>query len=188
VPTSLNGLALPHPYVEQRIAHIGLILTHGAIATPTGSLLWASLEQAQLKVGIGTSFLSEPFDTYDFLTERATIWSFISAHNISLSYGDQVLPKRQRQGDEFIMHFLIQQPTLSRSDLISCNQCRLAIEAVTLADIVTGDGKRIQSDYIGAHPNLTHRSKWEFPVEKPSPQDVECWRRGLVLLSSATYE
>jgi hypothetical protein len=86
------------------------------------------------------------------------------------------------------MQLLIQQATLSRSDLISCNRCRLAIEAVTLADIVTGDGKRIQSGYIGAHPDPTHRSKWEFPVEKPSPQDVECWRRGLVLLSSATYK
>jgi hypothetical protein len=67
------------------------------------------------------------------------------------------------------MQLLIQQPILSRSDLISCNRCRLAIEAVTLADIVGGNGKRIQSDYIGAHPNLTHQSKWEFPVEKPSP-------------------
>jgi hypothetical protein len=25
-------------------------------------------------------------------------------------------------------------------------------------------------------------------VEKPSLQDVECWRRGMVLLSSATYK
>jgi hypothetical protein len=130
------------------------------------------LEQAQLEVGIGMSFLSEPFDTYGFLLMEclwATIWAFISAHNISLSYGNQVLPQCQRQGDEFIMQLLIQKPTLSHSDLISCNQCRLAIEVVTLADIVTGDGKCIQSDYIGAHPNLTHWSKWEFPVEKPSP-------------------
>jgi hypothetical protein len=42
-PTSLHGLALPYPYVEQGIAHIGLILTHDAIDTPTGSLLWVSL-------------------------------------------------------------------------------------------------------------------------------------------------
>jgi hypothetical protein len=190
-PASLNGLALPHQYVEQGIAHIGLILTHGAIDTPTGSLLWASLEQTQLEVGLGTSFLLESFDTYGFLPTEclwATIWSFISVHHISLSYGNQILPKRQRQGDEFIIQLLIQQPTISRSNLISCNRGRLAIEAVTLADIVTGDGKRIQSGYIGAHPNPTHWSKWEFPVEKPSPKDIECWRHGLVLLSSAMYE
>jgi hypothetical protein len=151
----------------------------------------ASLEQAQLEFGIGTSFLLEPFDTYGFLLAEclwATIWSFISVHHISLSYGDPVLPKCQRQGDEFIMQLLIQQPTLSHSNLISCNRCHLAIEAVTLADIFMGDGKCIQSGDIGAHQNLTHQSIWEFPVEKPSPKDVEYWRRSLVLLSSAMYE
>jgi hypothetical protein len=47
----------------------------------------------------------------------------------------------------------------SRADLISCNRCRLAIGVVTLADIVTGDGKRIHDNYIGAHPNLVNTGK-----------------------------
>jgi hypothetical protein len=39
-PASLNGLAHPHPYMEQEIFHICLVLTHSAIDTPTtGSLL-----------------------------------------------------------------------------------------------------------------------------------------------------
>jgi hypothetical protein len=105
-PASLNGLALPHPYVEQAIYHICLVLTHGAIDTPTGSLLRASLEQAQLEVGIGTPFLSTPFAQYGFLLTDclwSSIWSFISSHHISLSYADQVLPKPQRERDQFIM-------------------------------------------------------------------------------------
>jgi hypothetical protein len=190
-PASLNGLALPHPYVEQGIAHLCLILTHGAIDTPTGALLRASLEQAQLEIGIGSSFLLEPFETYGFLLTDCfwkTVWAFISAHSISLSLPDQVLPQRQRQSDEFIMQRLVQQPTLSHAELISCNRCRLAIEAVTLADIVTGDGKRIIGDYAGAHPSQTHRSKWEFPVEKPCQKDVASWRRGLLLITSPTFE
>jgi hypothetical protein len=119
---------------------------HGAINTLTGLLLWASLKQAQLKVGLGTSFLSAPFELYGFLLMDclwSTIWSFILAHNISLSNPDQVLPKRQCQRDEFIMERLVQQTTLSQGKLISCNRCRLATEAMTLADIVTGDGKWI---------------------------------------------
>ena len=190
-PAALNGLALPHPHVEQGIAHICLVLMHGAIDTPTGSLLRASLEQAQLEVGLGTSFLSVPFELYGFLLTDclwSAIWSFISEHNISLSNPDQVLPKRQRQRDEFIMERLVQLTTLSQSELISCNRCRLAMEAVTLADIVTGDGKRIRGDSIGAHISATHPSTWEFPVEKPSTQDTESWRKGLVALSSATFE
>jgi hypothetical protein len=97
-PAALNGLALPHPHVEQGIAHVCLVLTHGAIDTPTGSLLRASLEQAQLEVGLGTSFLSAPFELYGFLLTDclwSTIWRFISKHNIALSNPDQVLPKRQ---------------------------------------------------------------------------------------------
>jgi hypothetical protein len=149
------------------------------------------LEQAQLEIGIGSSFLLESFDTYGFLLTDclwSTIWAFISANKISLSYPDQVLPTRQRQSDEFIMQRLVQQDTLSQAELISCNRCRLAIEAVTLADIVTGDGKCIIGDHAGAHPSLTHQSKWEFPVEKPSPQDIACWRRGLLLITSPTYQ
>jgi hypothetical protein len=88
-----------------------------------------------LLVGIGTPFLSEPFAQYGFLLTDclwSTIWCFISEHKISLSYPDQVLPKRQWQGDEFIMERLIQHATLSQQDLISCNRCRLALEAVTV--------------------------------------------------------
>jgi hypothetical protein len=92
---------------------------HGAIDTPTGSLLWASLEQAQLKVGLGTSFLSASFELYGFLLTDclwSTIWCFILEHNISLSNPDQVLPKCQRQRDEFIMERLVQLTTLSQAN------------------------------------------------------------------------
>jgi hypothetical protein len=190
-PAALNGLALPHPYVEQGIAHICMVLMHGTIDTPTGLLLRGLLEQAQLKVGLGTSFLSVPFKLYGFLVTDclwSTIWSFILEHDISLSNPDQVFPKCQRQRDEFIMEWLVQLTTLSQGELISCNRCRLAMEAVTLADIVTGDGKWIQDDSIGAHISATHPSTWELLVEKPSTQDTDSWRKGLVALSSATFE
>jgi hypothetical protein len=86
------------------------------------------------------------------------------------------------------MERLIQQPTLLQADLISCNRYRLALEAVTLADIVTSDGKRVQADVLGAHPSFTHQSKWAFPVEKPSPTDIDRWHHALSLLTSASYE
>jgi hypothetical protein len=72
------------------------------------------------------------------------------------------------------MERLVQQAGLTQKELISCNRCRLAMEAVTLADIVTGDGKCIIADRAGAHPLMTHRSKWEFPIEKPASRDVDC--------------
>ena len=190
-PASLNGFALPHPYFEQAIAHIGLVLTHGVIDFPTGSLLQASLEQAQLEVSIGTPFLSAPFRTYGFLLTDClwkSIWHFLSAHDISLLNWDQVLPQCQCQCDQFIMERLIQCPSLSQADLISCNWCQLAIEAVTLADLMTGDSWQIQEDFQAAVPLLLHQSQWQFPVEKPTPLDMARWCTGLQLITSATYE
>jgi len=118
----------------------------------------------------------------------ASIRAFISSHHISLSHATQVLPKPQRKGDKFIMEQLVQLGSLSQSDLISCNRCHLALDAVTLADIVTGDGKRIRVDYRGVHPSSTHRSHWEFPIEQPAPRDVDRWYQSLQLLTSASFE
>jgi hypothetical protein len=93
---------------------------------------------------------------------------YLCSPYLSLSFGNQVLPKCQQQGDEFIMQLLIQPPTFCRDYLISCNQCHLTIEAVTLADIVTRDGtKCIQSNYIGGHLNLTLQSQWKFLWKNP---------------------
>jgi hypothetical protein len=73
------------------------------------------------------------------------------------------------------MEHLLQCPLLSRSDLISCNRCRLAVEAVTFADLMTGDGRRIREDFWADVPLLLYRSHWAFPVEKPTPFDASRW-------------
>jgi len=62
-PTELQGLALPHTKVEQEIDHLKKILTHGAIDTPTSTLLRATLEQAQLEIGFRQSFVELPYNT-----------------------------------------------------------------------------------------------------------------------------
>jgi hypothetical protein len=42
----------------------------------------------------------------------------------------------------FIMEVLFNCDELSEADLSSCNRCRLAVESVTLADLVTADGQQ----------------------------------------------
>jgi hypothetical protein len=167
-----------------------MVLTHGAIDTPTGSLLRASLEQAQLEVGLGIPFLDADFEEYGFLLTDClwkAIWEFVSTYQISLEYPDNVLPKRQRHNDQFIMEVLSDCDELSPADLISCNRCRLALESVTLADIVTGDGSRFRPACLDMDLSLSPRSRWEFPIKKPSRGDRASWIKGLQLLSSESF-
>jgi hypothetical protein len=181
-PLSLQGLNLPHLYVEQGIAQLRQVLTHGAISSVTGKLFRVSLELAQLEVGLGSSLFSVSFQHFGFLLSQCwikSLWEFLSTYQISLSWPDQVLPKPQRTGDSFLMDLFVSSNIFDRPTLISCNRCRLALAAVTWADIVTGDGHRIRADAWSVRPDFLEPSSWEFPLERPSPADTERWRRVL---------
>jgi hypothetical protein len=142
-PASLQGLDIPLLYIEQEISHIRQVLTHGAIPTTTGTLMQISLEQAQLEVGLGVPFLETSFGFYGFLLTDIwwkAIWEFVWCNDITLTCPDQTLPQPQRTNDVFLMARLCSQSSLSPSELLSCNRCRLFLEAITLADITSGSG------------------------------------------------
>ena len=190
-PASLQGLELPLIYVEQEIGHLHQILTHGAINSTTGSLMWISLEQGQLEVGIGTPFLEASFESYGFLLTDIwwkTVWEFIWKHGIRLTYPDQFLPPLQCTGDVFIMDLLCSRTELTQSKILSCNRCRLALEAITLADIVNGAGSRITDDAATLQPVDSRPSQWIWPRKHPShSRDLNAWWKGLHLISSHNF-
>jgi hypothetical protein len=188
-PASLQGLEFPAIYLEQGIGQLHQVLTHGAIATTTGHLMRISLEQAQLEVGIGTPFLEASFADFGFLLTDCwwkSVWEFIWKHDITLTYPDQHLPPQQRDGNSFIMALLCSRPELSQSELVSCNRCRLSIEAVTLADIASSSSNCLLEDAVWLRAN-NRPSTWIWPKESPCAKDTAAWRKGLSLISSPTY-
>jgi len=109
--------------VEQEIDHIWKILTHGAIDTPTGILLKAILEQAQLQVGSHEPFLNLPFKTHGALLTPCFwkgVWEFICEHDIWLQWAGQAIPLAQCEDDRFIMEELMD-AGVKGVELISCN-------------------------------------------------------------------
>jgi hypothetical protein len=190
-PASLQGLDIPLIYIEQEIGHIRQVLTHGAIPTTTGTLMQISLEQAQLEVGLGIPFLETSFGFYGFLLTDIwwkAVWEFVWRNDITLTYPDQALPQPQRMNDGFIMARLCSQSSLCPSELLACNRCRLFLEAITLADITSGSGRRITDDVASLQPITSIPSRWTWPREQPSRQhDLTAWRKGLQLISSPNF-
>jgi len=187
-PTELQGLGLPHAKVEQEIDHLKKILTHGAIDTPTGTLLQATLEQAQLEIGFSQSFLELPYNTHSTLLTPCfwkVVWAFIWEHNILLEWANQSLPSVQQEDDRFIMEELMD-AGVNGTELISCNRVRLAMEALTLADIATADGSAIHGDAIVGHKLAP--SRWIWAAERPSSTDYSRWRTCLQHISSSMYQ
>jgi len=86
-PASLFGLALPSVLWEQCIAALCLLLECGNGPSVAGSLLQASVEQAQLEVGSLTPFYQLPFQQYGFLLTDCwlkSLWRFLSEVGLHL--------------------------------------------------------------------------------------------------------
>jgi len=86
-PPAYFGLHLPHVYWEQGVAAISTFLSSFQTSAPTGLLLLATFEQAQLEVGLGQPFLELEFETYGLLLTPwwlRSLWEFLSYAGLSL--------------------------------------------------------------------------------------------------------
>ena len=65
-------------------------------------------------------------------------WKFMSNLDIKMTSNPQLPVLRER--DQLLMDILTTPLTLSRDVLLRINRCRIYLQAVSLADIVTADG------------------------------------------------
>jgi hypothetical protein len=98
-----------------------------------------------MEVGISTPILEASFEDYGHLLTFCWIkilWEHLWKNNISLCNSEQV-PKLQQEGDFFIMERLILSGGLTAVQEIRFNLCCLPYRAMTLADIMMGDGSKV---------------------------------------------
>lgn len=189
-PVDFFGLSLPLVKDYQGIEQIKKLLVHGSVDTPTGHFLRTSLESAQLEVGIGTPILEADYEYYGFLLTDCwikSLWRFVSAYGILLRNPDQVLPQLQRTGDAFLMELFVASNLFDETDLIKINRCRLFYRAVTLADVVTGDGSAITREARLAD-RIRPTSSYVWPNEWPCSADIYKWREALRAVSASDYK
>jgi hypothetical protein len=71
------------------------------------------------------------------------LWEFLWKHDVKLHNPDQVLPKPQRLGDFFIMEHIVTSQGFLTDDMIRINCCQMAFRAMTVTDVLTGDGTKV---------------------------------------------
>jgi hypothetical protein len=108
-------------------------------------------------------------------------------NNILLRNSEQVLPKLQREGDFFSMERLILSGGLTAEQEIHFNRCRLSYQAMTLADIMTGDGSKVTKHALEVSHLSRASSKWDWPNERPCNWDIRCWHKRLCLITSENW-
>lgn len=140
-----GGLAICDLYTLQGIGHMQLILPHLSANDVVASLLLIDISYIQLLTGSTTLFFRLPFPSYEKWMDCGwtfTLWEFLSPHQIDIHIRHAFVPCLSRVGDIAIMDFFIRLE-LSHHHLAALNACCCFLQVVTLADIVTADGKAI---------------------------------------------
>jgi len=152
-----------------------------SLSAPTGSLLLATFEQAQLEVGLGLPFLELEFETYGPLLTPCwlrSLWEILSYAGISLR-SSKLVPHLHLQcvGNAFLMDLAIADTQWSRKDLLTINCCLLALHCLMVADIATGDGFYLQAF---SFPLSALPSTYLWLREFPSQSDWKIWEKFLL--------
>jgi len=181
-PLGSHGIGRRRLYHSWAYQHVAVLLKHGQRQSVTGKLLRNSIERHQLEAGTQDPVLSSSFADYGQYATRTWVkstWRFLSTYDVRVDL-HHTTPKPRREHDESIMSSFVRagvsQPLLRRA-----NRCRLFLQALTVADIATGDGRAIRRDAWGGvpdhHLNL-RRFNWA-PQGRPGAQDWRAWREAL---------
>jgi hypothetical protein len=105
-------------------------------------------------------------------------------NQIYLCNPEQILQKLQRKQDFFIMEWLITSGVLTTADEICFNHCCLAYQAMTMTDVMTGNGTKVTKQALELSRLSRASSKWDWPNECPFNKDILQWWKGLCIITS----
>jgi hypothetical protein len=140
-PTTVQGFGVFHPWYHQQLKHLIVLLEHTEHHSMTGQFLTTSFEQLRLETGT-SGFMTDTQYTIMKATVTQTwitdLWAFLNHFSIQLRDDIAQLPPR-RKNDKFLMNEFIN----SGNHLKKLNECRMFLNAVTISDIATANGKEL---------------------------------------------
>lgn len=168
-PDLFQGMGVIHPFHFQELEHWETILRCGNTSSTTGGLIQVSLEELRLELGL-PGMITE-WDYYRFqqcATDcwMKTVWKYGWDHALDLADQLPQLPLR-RENDQYLMEVFSDYCT-DPNELQQLNWCRTFLQAVTVADIATADGKGIRQAAYDGIPSSQRANTYEFPRQPPS--------------------
>jgi hypothetical protein len=175
-----GGLGLPTVYHSQGIAGVVQVKRFlGDNTSMTGRLLTACAEAIQVEIGSERWFFETDFAKYGPLASESKlkeVWRFCKEAGVDIRIQKPGLSIRRR-GDRFIMDECIE--NFKRGQCVRLNKMRLFVKAVTWADVVTIDGRRI-SKRAWAGQAVEGRANMDWPNQGDLTRaDLRIWRRML---------
>ena len=144
---SFSGLGILHPYLHQQIKHIHTCMEQTIQESITNNLLRSNTEQLRLELGFNPDDSWHTDDTKSYLTPSwlRDLFTFCDSNDLYLQ-DDCPSLTLWTTNDQFIVRTLSQH--YAGNDLRMINHCREFLQVITLSDISTADGLRIDPNML----------------------------------------
>ena len=185
-PNGLLGADIHHPYTTQLITHIDMLLRHGGRDTITGQLLTGNIETAKLELGLSGPLFGKNFKQFGQLTTDCWVkgvWKEIHTIGTDIQVEEHTASLQlKKQHDRFLIEGFAA-VGYKNKQLRTLNQCRIVCRAVTLADISSGDGRRLLHGIFDGFNPMALASEYTWPTQGGLPP--EAWRLWKAALKKA---
>ncbi len=174
---SFGGIGLRKLAPEIVIARTNLFLQHYGAASSLGKSLSVTLEQLQLEAGTLGCPLQSKYAPFGPLTTPCWIRAFWEAldhyqFRLHIDYPSLKLP---RKGDVLLIDVATGM-NLGKSGLRSFHRCRLKWNLISLSDMASADGRRLEDHFLRPPTRLNRpSSNFDFPEERPTTEDWVQW-------------
>ena len=148
----------------------------------TGLLIRALAEQFRLELGFPFDITTGDYSlcsAYTTPTWYRSLWKFVSSHPSLVIHEDFVDPPTLRHQDTYLMNCFIQYGFKGR-ELRLLNELRMSIQAITVSDIATADGRSIRHSAWLLQSSNGLRSHFDWPRAIPITASLkQLWHKAL---------
>jgi hypothetical protein len=169
--TTFGGFKLFHLPTEKLICRINILLQHYHTSTALSKKLDASFRYLQLQLGTPHNPLTQPFKKWGHLAPLLWVkmlWQSLDRFKIQLRMKYPTIPT-PRERDQVIMEIVLDRVS-SMAEIQSINWCRGMLQCIFLSDVVTADGRYLESFVFDPGP-FKRWSNYRFPQECSSQKD-----------------
>ena len=180
-PIDMGGLGLTDLRTEMGVAQLKLLRNAIFNKSEVGKMMIISIKYSQIEAGIKEHILERPDIHISYLTPTwiTSVRQFLYQHNLAVTITNTINIRFQGTNDACIMNYTMLKLYSSHQQQ-DINLVRLYLQAITLSDISTRDGKSIQKTAMRGRrlPESCPRRNWPRQSE-PTQSQVNIWQQYL---------
>jgi ribonuclease HI len=180
-PLQYGGANFRHLFDQQGLGQLTLFLRHWRQQTVAGQLLKNVVAWAQFTTGMAFPILETPSVYLPHLESKwlKSLRGYLASTKAALHLDATGLPPLEREHDGYIMEWIVHSNLFEDKEVVRLNYCRLFLNAVTLSDLTTTDGKYLDNGKLtGEISMMSSQSQWMSVLQdKPSETEWRLWRK-----------